>query len=849
MGKAVATDDILLLSSVSTISNNGSASNGNQTKMVRTDVISTVAGTGIYGHKGDGDQATKSKLGYISNIALDASNNIYIIDESRIRMVANDTGVITTVAGSVADTTGNDDNGDGGQATDAHLFWPRGIVLDASGNIYISEVDSSRIRIVTRSTGVITTIAGNGTSGYSGDGGLATSAHLSHPEGTALDASNNLYIADSGNSCIRMISNITGVITTVVGNGKYGYSGDGGKATDANLQTPVAIAFDQSGNIYIIDANNNYIRMVAKSTGVITSVAIDDGRGHLFALSSISSDATGNLYFVAPQDNRILMVSKSTGVTTTIAGTGVLGYSGDGGKATDARLFNPSGVAVDKSGNIFIADLYNYRIRKVSLYGTPSPENDDFPVPTPTSAPTAEPVRVPEVTSIPTMVPSIAERDYGNQIVGTMKSGYSGDGGAAIDARVSRPYGVAVVNASINALGLVDIYIADTDNSCIRLVSKATSNITTVAGTGTVSGYSGDGGQAINAKLSHPSSVAVDTSDNIYIADTDNHCIRMVTKSTGVITTVAGIGGLSGYSGDGGRAVDALLMFPYGVALDVSGNIYIADTDNHCIRMVTKSSGMIDTVAGTGLSGFSGDGGLATSAHISLPYAVITDASGNIYIADTYNHCIRMVTKRTGIIVTIAGTGVSGNSGDWGNATGAKLCYPHGVAVDESGNIYIADTFNNRMRIVNDSTGVIMPLAGTASLSRLSGPYSVSISPSSEMYIAFADDHSIKASKIIPINGHTAEVVTVAGSTYKGFAGDRGQAINAKLSLPSSVAVDASDNIYIADTDNHCIRMVTKSTGVITTVAGIGTVSGYSGDGGRAVDALLMFPYGVALDV
>lgn len=427
--------------------------------MVRTDVISTVAGTGIYGHKGDGDQATKSNLGDISNIALDASNNIYIADESRIRMVANDTGVITTVAGSVAGITGNDYNGDGGQATDAHLFWPRGIALDASDTIYISEFCSSRIRIVTRSTGVITTIAGNGTSGYSGDGGLATSAHLSHPEGTALDASNNLYIADAGNSCIRMISNITGVITTVVGNGKYGYSGDGGKATDANLQTPIAIAFDELGNIYIIDATYNYIRIVAKSTGVITSVVVDDGRRQLFLLSSISSDATGNLYFVAPQDNRILMVSKSTGVTTNIAGNEVLGYSGGGGKATDAKLFNPSGVAVDKSGNIFIADLYNYRIRKVSLYGTPSPENDDLPVPTPTSAPVTEPILVPKVTSTPTMVPSIAERAYGNRIVGKMKSGYSGDGGAAIDARVSRPYGVAVVNASINASGIVDILL------------------------------------------------------------------------------------------------------------------------------------------------------------------------------------------------------------------------------------------------------------------------------------------------------------------------------------------------------------------------------------------------------
>jgi trimeric autotransporter adhesin len=218
-----------------------------------------------------------------------------------------------------------------------------------------------------------------------------------------------------------------------------------------------------------------------------------------------------------------------------------------------------------------------------------------------------------------------------------------------------------------------------------------------VAGTGS-SGYSGDGGQATSAALNSPYGVAVDASGNIYIADTYNYRIRIVTKSTGIISTVAGTGSY-GYSGDGGQATSAALDYPCGVAVDASGNIYIADTYNYRIRMVTKSTGIISTVAGTGSYGYSGDGGQATSAALNSPYGVAVDASGNIYIADTYNYRIRIVTKSTGIISTVAGTGSYGYSGDGGQATSAALRSPYGVAVDASGNIYIADTYNHRIRM------------------------------------------------------------------------------------------------------------------------------------------------------
>jgi trimeric autotransporter adhesin len=278
--------------------------------------------------------------------------------------------------------------------------------------------------------------------------------------------------------------------------------------------------------------------------------------------------------------------------------------------------------------------------------------------------------------------------------------------------------------------------------------------ISTVAGTGSY-GYSGDGGLATSAALKDPRGVAVDASGNIYIADTFTNRIRMVTKSTGIISTVAGTGS-SGYSGDGGLATSAGFLYPYGVTVDASGDIYIADTSNYRIRMVTKSTGIISTVAGNGYYGYSGDGGLATSAALKEIYVVVVDASGNIYIADTFNNRIRMVTKSTGIISTVAGTGSSGYSGDGGLATSAALDSPRGFAIDASGNLYIADADNCRIRMVTKSTGIISTVAGTGSNS---------------------------------------------------YSGDGGLATSAALSLPSVLTIDGSGNIYIADAGNKRIRM------------------------------------------
>jgi trimeric autotransporter adhesin len=332
------------------------------------------------------------------------------------------------------------------------------------------------------------------------------------------------------------------------------------------------------------------------------------------------------------------------GTIETVAGSG---NTGDGGPAREATLYNPSGVTVHASGNIYVADTYNHCIRMVMTS-----------------------------TGIITTV------------AGDGVLGYSGDGGPATSAALSYPYGVAVDESG-------SIYIADTGNNCIRMVMTTTGIITTVAGDG-VSGSSGDGGPATSAGLMNPSDVAVDGSGNIYIADTSNNRIRMVTKSTGIISTVAGTG-VTGYSGDGGPAISAALSFPSCVAVDELGNIYIADAENNCIRMVMTSTGIITTVAGSGVAGYSGDGGLATSAALSYPYGVAVDESGNIYIADTGNNCIRMVMKSNRIITTVVGARILGYSGHGRLATLAALSYSYGIAVDGSGNLYVADTNSNRL--------------------------------------------------------------------------------------------------------------------------------------------------------
>jgi trimeric autotransporter adhesin len=338
--------------------------------------------------------------------------------------------------------------------------------------------------------------------------------------------------------------------------------------------------------------------------------------------------------------------SFSAQIINTIAGTGLMGFSGDGGLATAATFSFPTSATADNFGNVYISDHYNNRIRKINASGI--------------------------ITTI----------------AGTGAQGFSGDGGPALSAQLYFPMGLAIDGSG-------NIYIADYWNHRIRKINTS-GIITTVAGNG-VAGFSGDGGLATSAKLNSPSKIAVDFAGNLYIADTWNHRIRKVNAS-GIITTIVGTG--PGFSGDGGPATLAKIEVPQGVAVDAMGNIYIGDTYNMRVRKIDPF-GIITTIAGSSpFNGYGGDGGPAAAALLDNPNGVAVDASGNIYIADNQNHCIRRVNPM-GVISTYAGLGgtaSNGFSGDGGPGNLAQLNSPPDISVDAACNLYIADTNNGRIR-------------------------------------------------------------------------------------------------------------------------------------------------------
>jgi len=346
-------------------------------------------------------------------------------------------------------------------------------------------------------------------------------------------------------------------------------------------------------------------------------------------------------------------------------------------------------------------------------------------------------------------------------VAGNGTAGYSGDTGPATSAQLLLPSGVAIDGGG-------NMFIADSSNNVIRRVDAVSGVITTIAGTG-VAGFSGDSGPGTAAQLNRPTHVVFDRTVNLYITDASNNRIREVNAVTGEITTIAG-NGIGGYSGDGGPATNAELNFPDGVALDSDGNLYIGDAQNNRIRKVTIATGIITTVAGNGVAGFAGDGQIATNAELNFPSRPALDMAGNLYIADFQNNRIRRVDASTNVITTVAGTGAAGYSGDGGPAAGAQLNGPISVTVDSPGNIYIADTTNERVRVVNTGADQITVLG-------------VTIPP--------------------------GDIETVVGDGLLGYSGDGGPAINARIDFSTGLLVDAQGNLYFADAQNNVIRKVT----------------------------------------
>jgi uncharacterized protein (TIGR03437 family) len=642
-----------------------------------TGVISVVAGNGLSSGAGDGGLAFGASLAHPAGLAFDSAGNLYIADTANSTVRKVDTnGIITTVAGGSGQSGFS---GDGGLATKALLRNASGVAVDASGNLYIADYLNSRIRKVSAATGIITTIAGGSTTGLTGDGGPASAATFDQPYGITIDASGNLYIADTVDCAIRKIST-NGNIATVAGTVSCGFAGDNGPAKQAKLNGPNSVAVDASGNLYIADTGNQRIRRV-DTNGIITTVAGSgtqgfSGDGSLATAANFSTptgvavDASGAVY-VADLDNgrvrRFLVggnVDTFAGTTTTV---------GDGGPSTRGRMIGVIGVAVDAAGNLYIADHTNNRVRKVTLSGT--------------------------ITTL----------------AGNGQTGYAGDRGPAASSILNSPNSVA-----LDSIG--NLYIADSGNGRIRRVDAVTGIITTFAGTGAYSysgiGTGGDGGPASAASLTYPTSVAVDGVGNVYVVNAvqsnitpGTQAVRRITTDGKIDTWAGGASPTPGFSGDNGAPRQAVFGSTLSITAAADGTLYITDQTNNRIRKVNAAGTTIETVVGTGQATNTGDGGPATSASVSAPWSTAVDAAGNLYVGNL--PLVRKVTP-DGIIGPYAGNGQFSFSGDGGPATAAAITGGYGLTLDSAGNLYLADEGNRRVRQVQPAVSPAIALSATS---------------------------------------------------------------------------------------------------------------------------------------
>jgi sugar lactone lactonase YvrE len=654
----------------------------------QTATITTFAGSTSGGGYVDA-QGASARFSLPRGIAVDASGTLFVADAANhvIRRVTSD-GQVTTFAGSAANPGFAD-----GTGIAARFRVPWGLVFGADGSLYVSDKDNHVIRRITP-LGQVTTFAGMAGSAGTEDG--AGAARFTFPRGLAVDGSDNIYVADSGNSVIRKITP-QGAVTTLAGAKRVRGSSDG-FGDQARLDTPYDVAYETStGNLYVADFENNNIRKVTPE-GRVTTVAGDAGQEGDFAdgtgtaarfnaPTGLEIDADGNVYVADLFNNRIRRITPAA-VVTTLAGSGFSGAR-DGSPGA-ARFHNPSGIALS-NGQLYIGDAFNHAIRIVTLAG--------------------------DVTTLAGSMPAN----------GTV----SGNGTLA---RFHFPNDVAV-----DAAG--NIYVADSSPTIRRITPQGV--VTTLAGT--ANGVGTQDGTGSAARFNFPAGITIDPNGNMFVADTNNHTIRKITPG-GVVTTFAGLGGVAG--DQDGTGSQARFDSPWDVVSDSRGNLYVADTFNNKIRMI-EPSGVVTTFAGSGA--FGDDDGIGTGASFIYPISITVDAARNLYVSDWGNDTIRKITQG-GVVTTVAGSSLAAESAD-GIGSAARFNSPYGIVSDAAGNLYVADTDNHTLRRVT-AAGVVTTIAGlpftpgnvdgTGSAARFFFPQGLALGPGGQIVIADAYNHAIR---------------------------------------------------------------------------------------------------------